>query len=250
MHACMTRHEHPHARVSTMPGPKCFHAPERHDASWGWSLCRGACIPQNTAYLSQALHLHMPWYICRMQQGISAPLHATSYTLQRMAPYASTATQPSLAVLPAHMLQACAHWSPQLPSRLTLTTCIWQSRTSSNAPGPLLTSSVLAHSPAPLPRLQPSTSAGICCAEEEVAALEHRLGTAHPRVGKAWLQLSRAYQAAGGPAYAAKAEQALLRCAWRGLACGRGVRGGVGVSGGICVSLCFHGQLLLSLAET
>ena len=42
-------------------------------------------------------------------------------------------------------------------------------------------------------------------------ALEHRLGTAHPRVGKAWLQLSRAYQAAGGTAYALKAEQALLR---------------------------------------
>ncbi|KAK9812395.1 hypothetical protein WJX73_007500 [Symbiochloris irregularis] len=61
--------------------------------------------------------------------------------------------------------------------------------------------------------LQPSTSAGICCAEEEVRALEHRLGTAHPRVGKAWLQLSRAYQQAGGEANVANSEQALLR-AW------------------------------------
>lgn len=42
-------------------------------------------------------------------------------------------------------------------------------------------------------------------------ALEYRLGTAHPRVGKAWLQLSREYQGAGGSAYALKAEQALLR---------------------------------------
>lgn len=61
--------------------------------------------------------------------------------------------------------------------------------------------------------LQTSSSAGICCAEEEVRGLEHRLGTAHPRVGKAWLQLSRAYQQAGGEANVAKSEQALLRYA-------------------------------------
>ena len=63
--------------------------------------------------------------------------------------------------------------------------------------------------------LQTSSSAGICCAEEEVRGLEHRLGTAHPRVGKAWLQLSRAYQHAGGDANVAKSEQALLRCVLR-----------------------------------
>ena len=63
----------------------------------------------------------------------------------------------------------------------------------------------------PAPELQPSSSAGICCAEEEVRGLQHRLGTAHPRVGRAWLQLSRACQAAGGASNAAKAEQALIR---------------------------------------
>ncbi|KAK9834831.1 hypothetical protein WJX81_002117 [Elliptochloris bilobata] len=53
----------------------------------------------------------------------------------------------------------------------------------------------------------------LCALERSVRSLEQRLGTAHPQVGKAWLLLSRTFQARGAPVLLAKAEAA-LQCAF------------------------------------